>query len=276
MAGIWFIEPLAVGNALRVHVKPPAGTDYMRLLRNQTGAFSGPNDAGATLVWDGDGGAPEAILDASGLINGATYHYRLYYNEGATYADASAIPLARYEDQGADALTVLMQRLSAGLGVEVARGVLQPGSGAIPVQNAPPLWDATPMPVVTVHLQSDSQAERALGELLLSDIELADSWLESEGFLVRSQISIVGWSLNPDERLTLRRAIKRILTANLPVFEGLGLQLVEWTQRDQEDMQSYNAPVFQVVTDFSCLTAANVTGPVGKIEDVQIAQVIAP
>lgn len=275
MAGIWFVEPLAAGNALRLHISPPAGTVSMRLLRNTTGAFSGPDDAGATLIWEGDGAAPTAVLDALGMVNGSTYHYRLFYGDGATWADASGIPLATYQEQGADALLVLMQRLSAGLAVEVARGVIQPPSGSVLVQNSPPLWDATPMPVVTVHLQAATQAERGIGELLAPDLSLVETWQEGEGFLLRNQITVIAWSMNPDERIALRRAISRILTANLPIFEELGLQVAEWSQRDQEDMQTYNAPIFQAVTEFSCLSALNVTGEIGKIEDVSL-QVTAP
>lgn len=264
---------LPAGNAVSLLAAPSSDVSSFKILRRSTGDFSGPNDSGAYVVADRDiqdwerGGL--TILDRTSLVNGTAYKYRIYYDEDAAlYDDAIATPQATYADGGEDVLMLLMDRLSLGLAVEVARQTLRPKSGTIGVQNAPPLWDATPLPVVTVHLAQASLDQRGLGEILAPDVETTTQFFDGEGALTRVSITIIGWSLNPDERIALRRAIRRILNANLPVFEDAGCVLVDWSLRDQEDMQSYNVPVYQVVTDFSCLAPEWIESGVGKISDV--------
>ena len=270
---IKFVEALASGNAIRFTIKPPNDAASLRLLRRTTGNFTGHDDDGAYLVADQaiedwDRGSL-TLVDRSSLANGVTYKYRIYYDaDDDLYEDATATPAAIYQDGGQDVLTVLMDRLTLGLAVEVARGALRPKTGSIAVQNAPPLWDATPLPVVTVHLANAAMEERGLGEFLSPDVETETEFFEGEGSLVRVSVNIIGWSLNPDERIALRRVVRRILNANLPIFEDAGFAMVEWTQQDQEDMQSYNVPVYQAVTEFRCLAPEWIESAVSKIEDV--------
>jgi len=271
---IWGTEILPAGNAVRLHIRPPAGTTSCTLLRRLDDQFIGTVDpeAATLAAWDGD--ASVVLVDTANLTNGTPYFWRVYYAPSDTFSTTSATPDASYAGTGPDAVSVLMDRLRQGLAVEAARGALHPKSGAIPVQNAPPLWDQTPFPVVTAHLVSSEPDSRGLGEVLNPDVIGDDEVASMEGWLERTSITIVGWSLNPDERIALRRAIKRILQANWPVFDALGLGLIDWTQRDHEEMERFAAPVFQVLTDFRCVSAAGVTSGTPKIRDINSQVVI--
>lgn len=268
-----FACALPAGNAVQLLLTPPNDVTAFRLLRRTTGEFTGPDDPDAWLVADCAwlaGDAPEtSVLDRSGLVNGTAYAYRVYYDaDEARYDDITVTPAATYQDGGQDVLALLLDRLTLGLAVEVTRGTLHPKSGVIGVQNAPPLWDATTFPVVTLQLAQASLEERGLGEVLAPDVETETEFVDGEGALARVSVTLVGWSLNPDERRALRRALRRILNANLPVFDDAGFLLIEWTQRDQEDMQSYNVPIYQVVTEFRCLAPEWIESAVDKVEDV--------
>lgn len=266
-----YVEILPVGNALRLHFLPPAGAASLKLLRRSSGEFTGPDDPGALVVADlAPLPEPCVIPDTNALVNGTAYLYRAYYDGDADlYDDATATPQASYQDVGADVVSLLLERLRLGLAVEIARGVLRPKTGRIEVQNAPPLWDETPFPVVTLHLTQAAPETRALGEVIDEGVELSTAYLDGEGMLDRVRVALVGWSLNPDERIALRRVVRRILNANLPVFEDAGILVPEWSQRDQDEMQAYNLPVYQAITEFSCLVVEGVESETAKVTTVE-------
>lgn len=257
------ITLIAAGAALRIFLTPPADAIAWRLLRLTSDTFAGPSDPLAVVVHAGDS---KSVLDDAGLVDGSTYWYRAYYWSGTAWtasASVSATPAATYTDESEDALTVLRDRLEAGLLVEVQRGNLVHVDGAIPVLTAPPIYDDTRFPVVTVHLQNESPAERYIGENLLGD---ETDWFtgaptESQGWLAETTLTVMGWALNPDARKELRKAIRRIIVANLPVFDEHGLLNVSFTQQDTEDFSAYSAPVYQVMTTFTCKTPIIVSAP---------------
>jgi hypothetical protein len=249
------LQPLMAGNALRVFVTRPTGTLISRILRRDTDAFTGHDDAGALLVHSG---LEHAVLDVSGLVNGATYFYRVYHWDGAAWSDGGVVsgePVASYDDGATDVLVLLRDRLIAGLAVEVAAGRLAHSKGVIPVRTAPPQDKDETLPIVTLQLSSDSQADRAVGEDLMG---YEDG--ETEGWLSAVRIELMGWSLNPDERNELRRALKRIVLANLAVFDAAGVVQVNFSQNDTEDFSTYAAPMYQTMGDFTCLAPSYVTG----------------
>lgn len=269
------ITPISAGAALRIFLTPPAGAIAWRILRLASDTFAGPSDPLAAVV---HAGVSKSVLDDSGLVDGATYWYRVYYWSGVAWtasASVSASPTATYTDESEDALTVLRDRLEAGLLVEVQRGNLVHVDGAIPVLTAPPIYDDTRFPVVTVHLQNESPAERYIGESLLGD-EGETDWFtgaatDSQGWLAETTLTVMGWSLNPDVRKDMRKAIRRVIVANLPVFDEHGLLNVSFTQQDTEDFQSYSAPVYQVMTTFTCKTPILVSAPAaGNVTDVTL------
>lgn len=271
---IAMLEPLSVGNAVRVILNPPASAVYWRVLRNTTGTFPSENDPSSTLVFEGIDRSP---LDTSSLINGIQYYYCAFYWDGSAWtaaAPASCIPNATYQDGSTDAMTVVLNRLAAGLKVEVQRGALVPRSGTIQVLSALPSFQDTRWPMVTVHLLVDAPAERGLGEVLApptQDLQSAGLWDESEGWLARVQLAVIGWSQNPDERIALRQSLKRLIVANLPVFDASGMVEIEFTQQDVDAANGeYPAAVYQTAGTFTCMAPVIVGDQVGTITDVQV------
>lgn len=281
---ISFVEPLAAGNAVRLHLAPPRGASAWRVLRRPTDGFTGAEDPGAVHVGDPNDDRPGCVLDAAGLVNGTEYVYREYIRTGSTWREGSTVratPQAIYEGDGPDALAVLRERLALGLREEVRRGTLKPSTGQIKVLTAlHPLPDAAKLPVVSIHLDSDEPAHRFVGEGLEGSLpggigdELEPDLYESEGWLSRLRLNIGGFSLNGDERADLRRAIKRIVMANLAVFDAAGLMQVEFAQRDTEQPGDNNAVIYATVGMFSCLAPSRVSWTVGAIADVTVTATI--
>jgi hypothetical protein len=79
--------------------------------------------------------------------------------------------------------------------------------------------------------------------------------------MAKTQLQVIGWSLNADERIALRKAIRRIVAANLGVFDEALLLQVEFSQQDIEDFSTYPAPLYQTMGTFSCLTPVAVNTP---------------
>lgn len=258
---IYNIQPLHAGNALRISLLPPAGAHRWVVLRRDDDAFTGPDDALAFKVYDGN---EKCVTDYFYLINGATVYYRVYYWLGAGWQASdvkTGIPAATFEQLTQDPLLLVRERLDLGLQVFVQRGVLIHSSGRVPVLTASPQVDQTPLPVVTIHLASDSSADRFVGEILTDDFVGADGLVHSvEGWFSRVQLTIIGWCLNADERITLRNALKTVLMSNLTVFDAAGLMQVDIQTSDQEDFVTYAAPVYQAVCNFTCYAPSAVDG----------------
>ena len=272
---ISFIQPLAAGNALRISLEVPAGAKGMRLLRKVSDSFTGWNDPAALVVADE---VDRSVLDTASLTNGALYYYRSYYFIGNAWVDSgatrSATPAATYRAIGGDVLSVVRERLDLGLQAEVARGTLTHDDNHIPVHTAPPVFEEVTWPIVTLHLQNDASGERAIGEMVNPDQfdPTAGTWGESEGWLKNVQLMVMAWSLNPDQRIELRKAIERIVIANLPVFDNAGMTQVQLSMQDTEDFESYSAPVYQAMGTFSCTAMIVVGSDVDAISDVTVTQ----
>lgn len=268
---IAMIQPLAAGNALRVILDVPAGASKCRLLRKVADTFTGQDDPDALLVSDV---LERAALDTAGLVNGTLYRYRAYYFVAGAWQSGTSVsstPAATYEDRGGDVMSLVRERIDLGLQVEVQRGALTHNQGHIKVLTAPPIFDDTVWPVVTVHLANEAPGERAVGEMPFPD-EFDDGdrqWAENEGWLARVQLTIMGWSDNPDERIELRKALRRIVLANMPVFDFAGMVQIEFSQQDTEDFGSYTVPVYQTLGTFSCMAPVVVGSNVGAINEVQ-------
>jgi hypothetical protein len=272
---ISLIQTLHVGNALRIFLDAPAGASACRLLRKVTATFSGHDDPDALLVLDE---LERSIMDTNGLVNGTLYYYcAFYFISGAWTATAavSSTPASTYQDRGTDVLSLVRERLDLGLQAEIARATLRHDYSHIPVLTAPPLFDDKRFPLVTVHLQSEAPDSRALGEMLGPDDFDADEnqWGEAEGWLASTQLMIIGWSLNPDERIELRKALRRIVVANLPVFSDAGMLEIMFSAQDVDDFESFNVPLYQVNCAFSCTAPVLVGGDVAAINEVEVIQI---
>lgn len=267
--------PLPVGNALKVLMEPESGAMQWRLMRNTTGVFAGPTDPLSMAIYTGD--QSQYVVDVFSLVNGVEYSYCLFSTlDGVNWTPSAVFtgtPNAIYGDQSVDALTVVRDRIAAGLAVEVSRRTLTPTTGVIHVLNAPPSFDDTRWPMVSVHVRSDGPAERAIGESIGTDDWDPETsmWKEGEGWLANSVLAIAGWSKNADERIALRKAIRRLVIANLPVFDALGMTKIDINQTDEDYVSGeYPAPIFSTVCSFSCLAPAFVTDEVGVVTDVSV------
>lgn len=268
---IAFIRPMPAGNAVQVILSPPAGAVRWRVLRRLDASFAGEADPGAVLIEEG---AEHAVMDIIGLTNGTTYHYRDYaqLSDGSWVAGdvVSAVPAYSVTDSYDDVLVLVRDRLRLGLAEERAMGKFA-SPEPVQVMTAPPQFSETSWPVVTVHLASDAPAERALGEQLDSDFDAdLDMWHDDEGWLSRVRLDVIAWTLNPDQRIALRQAIRRVLQANLPVFDSRGIIQVEITQSDVEDFQSYSASIYQAVFGFSCIAPQGVRSMTDDIDSVDV------
>lgn len=270
---ITMIQPLPVGNALRLFIQPPAGAVRWKVLRNGNGIFSGHDDTLAAVAYEGD---DHVTLDTAFLQNEVMAFYRPFYTSDGVTWDAGPVangtPAATYEEFSTDVMSLLRERLEAGLLVEVQRGNLISEFGYVQVYTAAPSLESDlRMPLVTLHLDSEEPAERGIGEYIGGDgfDVIGSEWQESEGWLARVNISMIGWSLNADERIELRKALRRIVVANLSVFEAAGFATVNLSQQDVDAVSGeYPAPIYQVMNTFTCLAPVRVgsRAPIGVHE----------
>lgn len=263
---ISIVQPLPVGNALRLFIQPPVGAVRWKVLRNGNGVFAGHADPAAVLAYDG---SETVFVDVEFLQNDVMAFYCPFYTaDGTTWAAgqvASGTPAASYSDQTSDVMSELRTRLQAGLLVEVQRGNLMHDLGHIPVFVASPSLDRDlRMPLVTVHLDSEEPSERGLGEMLADDdFDAIGGAEESEGWLASVSLTIIGWSLNGDERLELRKAIRRVIIANLPIFESFGWLMPNLSQQDVDAVGGeYPVPMYQVMNTFTCVAPVRISGGV--------------
>lgn len=248
------IQTISAGNGLRILLMPPSGTTRIVLLRKDADTFTGHDDADAWIAMDG---TERHVVDVAGLYNGVKVYYRAYYWNGSAWSETATVaatPAANFADASVDALSVVRDRLELGLQVYVERTLLAHPYGRIPVMTASPLFEEVPLPVVTVHVANDSSELRFIGDAIGNDVFSADdlSWATREGWFSRVQLTVVGWSLNADERAVLRNAMKTVLMANMTVFDAAGLMQIDLQFSDQEDFQSYSAPVYQAICSFTC------------------------
>lgn len=276
---ISLVQVLPIGNAIRVFAEPEPNATRWKLLRKLANTFTGYNDPDAEVILDSN--VDKVAVDTAKLTNGTAYYYALFCLVAAAWALSGAVvaatPAASYADRSVDALTVVRDRLDAGLQVEVARQVLVNKNGKIAVMTAPPVFEDTTFPAVSVHMTTENPVERGIGEILAPDLYdlTSDQWGEFEGYLANTQLTITGWALNPDERITLRKALRRIIVANFGVFDAAGLVNIETSFADTEEFDRYSAPVYMTVCTFTCKAPIVVSAQVGAIDDIEVVASMA-
>jgi hypothetical protein len=275
---IAYLENMLPGNAVKVWLMPPDKTRKIRVLRKEADVFSGFDDPDAFLVREFSYSGTKVLVDYINLPNHVPAFYKVYYFIDGSWQEGnskSIAPEAVFEDCIVDPLVIVRDRLEMGLKVMVERGVLSHPIGFIPVFTASPFIDQVKLPIVTVHMDGDAPDIRFLGEVTGSAIESLE-YRETEGGLSKTKLSIIGWSENGDERISLRDAIKTLLIANLPIFEEAGLLLPDWDFRDQEDFETYASPIYQTVCTFSCFAPSAVENAedTGVIKDIIVTQVM--
>jgi hypothetical protein len=272
---ITFVQPMPIGNAVRVLFAPPDDAVAWKILRKTSDTFSGHADPDAGVVYDGD---ENSVIDVAGLINGTAYYYKPYYmdasDQWSTDVSVTCTPSPTAALRGPDPQALVRERLELGLRVEVEAGRLMHDNGYVPCLTAPPTFEGTKFPIVTVRVESLSRAESGVGEMVASDeYDVAsDDWTESEGFLARVQLQIGTWVVgNVDVRNALRKAVIKVLLGNIPVFYDQGLSMVEVSQSDLEDFETYETAMFQTVSTFTCLAPIAVDALTPPIRDVALA-----
>jgi hypothetical protein len=223
----------------------------VRVLRKATDDIASQDDAGARRVYEG---RDRSVIDIAKLANGTTYFYRAFYFDGTAWSASpsrSVVPAASFEDQSVDVQTLLRDRIDLGLQEYVRRGVFRHKLGHIPVLTAAPQEGQVELPMVTVHLVSDAPGERGLGEMVAEDQGLGDEVGSYEGWLSNVQITLVGWTGNSEVRALLRQALKTILIANGVIFDSQGVTRPDPNFTDQEDFESYQAPMYQATATFT-------------------------
>lgn len=273
-------RPLSAGNAIRLYLSLPAGAKYMRILRRTADVFTGPTDAGAAVVIDSFAGA--SYIDHAGLDNGTVYFYRAYNRVGTTWVDTGpssfATPATAYIDDTLDPQELVRDRIQLGINAAVVRGELIPETGSVAVTTAPfALADGISFPTVSVHLESTGPAERGIGDEVedFYDPALAE-YIGSEGWLSRFSLTIAGVSLNADERISMRKTLRRIVQSNLPLFADAGMVLIEFQQTDSEQFAENNAPLYLTNGAFSCIAPAFIRDQTGSISDVTVTTAPTP
>lgn len=277
---ISYIAPLAVGNAIEILLSPPQGTRRCRVLRKRADTIMKADDPAANVVFDGEG---KYVIDHDALLaNRTTYYYRAFYRtlDGWVASESrSVVPASTALDLQVDTLDVVQARLEAGFRSYVERGLLtHPNENSIPVMLAAPAFEGAPFPLVTVSLMADSPAHRFVGESFGQDLAYVgkiegfedDVAGEVEGYLSHQQIQIIAWTTNGDQRKLLRKALKAIVLANLPIFEAAGLQMIEPQFADVDDMTTYAVPMYQATSTLSCIAPAAVEHRYSVITEVTL------
>ena len=273
---ISMIQPVAIGNALKLYLTPPADAEYWRVLRKGTDDISGPDDEYAFVAYEGD---DRAFVDCASLQNEVRAFYVPFYRiEGAWVRGAGnyGTPVSSYEDYSTEVLSLLRDRLEAGLTVEVERGNLMNELGYIQVLTAPPQVNMNiSFPLVTISLEEESPSIRGIGEDIsgqYTDVE-DETWLEEEGWLANVRLTIQGFSFNPDERIELRKAIRRVIVGNLNVFAAKGVVLPQLTLSDADAVNGEygDTPLYLVMGDFTCTAPVRVGHMAGgTITDIDV------
>lgn len=260
------VQPIPAGNALRLFVQPPAGAARWKILRKGSNVFSGHDDPSALVAYDG---AERIFVDTVALMNEVMAFYCPFYTaDGVTWTAgpvANGTPVGSYEEVTTDVLSFLRDRLEAGLKIEVERNNIVNDLGYVQVFNSSPSLERDlQFPLVTVHLENEEASVRGIGENIGGFIG-DDDTEDSDGWLADVRVTLIGWSLNSDERIELRKALRRIIIANLAVFASKGWQQIELSLQDMDAVNGeYAAPMFQVMGNFSCQAPVLVTGGTGS------------
>jgi hypothetical protein len=261
MPSIWFTDPLPIGNAVRLFLRPPSGAVNWVLLRKKTNDIVAHNDPTASVIHSG---TELVVLDDSALVNGTTYFYQPFFFDGTSWTTETAtsvVPASTYTIDFPDPLSVMRDRLDYGLQDSIARGRMTHSRGKIQVLNSPPLASDVAWPVVTVEFAGGAPDANSVGAQIGQGDAISFDQGDEDGWISRVSLHIVGWALNPDERITLRREIERIVVANIPLFNANGMYEVTFSpSADSNDYESYSAPVYMTSSQFSCVTTSNVVG----------------
>jgi hypothetical protein len=263
---IQIAQSLPIGNAVSIHLTADSEWRLVRSLSLAPGAAFQVIDAGEAGV--------SVVIDSDNLLNGQSYCYTLLVSSGGEWvADGEGIcvsPSVTVDSVAVDPLSIVRERIAAAITADISSGRLHHKDGRVRVLNAPPQFENVNFPVIVCQLVADEPDLRGLGDMFPDLIGSDGVFEEFSGWLSRVTINIGGWSLNPDQRIALRHAIKRAIIGNLPVFHAAGLNEVAVSFSDSDDFNSFDAPVYTTMARFTCLAPSVNKARITPLTDVQI------
>lgn len=268
------INTIPSGRAISIYLNPPSTAVIWRLLRSLTNNFTDQDGAG--LIYQGE---ERQITDIAGLENGIAVWYKPFYFDGNIWSTAPAktiTPGISLVDRSVDVQSLVRDRIDYSMNAMIGQGVLSHPNGIIPVLTESPQIESINFPCITVHLQTDIDENRFLGDTFQEDIYEDGSELvtDIEGYYSRVSLEIVIWSQNGDERLAYRKALKTALISNLQVFSAFEIEEPKITFTDTEDFDSYQFPLYITNCNFNCLAPSVATGKYIPVTDIAIETAI--
>jgi hypothetical protein len=122
-----------------------------------------------------------------------------------------------------------------------------------------------------VWLQAAAPLERALGDQPFLDMRCPDgAWDEAEGWLDQITLGVAGLCADADQRHALRRALKRIIQANLAVFKAAGLDQIGYAQGADQDLASAAGTLCKTAATFDCVAPSFITAPAPALAAVDL------
>lgn len=275
---IIFIENVGPGSAIRIIVNPETGTGIVRvkIIRNTTGVFIGPTDSNSELVDDRSVNSKESqygFVDINNLEDGTRYYYACYQYNGTSWIASNAKSIISERTMytvGEDPYLNIISRVDLGLKGEIKDKTYISSTGEVPVVTIPPDRNFTNFPTVSIKVVSDEAADWSISNVIIPDKYLSPDWEESVGYFGRMVMEIRGWCNNADNRISLRQSLRRIVQSNLPVWGELGLFNITWSQRDSENYNTFNTPVYSTIGSISFYYVISTARIVSQVNNIEI------
>lgn len=263
------------GAGVLIALCPPANARQLRVLRRYDANFPDDPDnpgVGSVRVTGGDRATSFAI-DWQSVIPGVAHYYAPYYLVNGAWArgeERNIVPTVQTQSISRDSIDVIRERVEAGLNVFIDDGQLHHPRGRFDVLLGPPQFESVTFPAVALQTESNEQDEQFIGGFV-GETNITDSISRDfRGGFSRYTVQIAIWSLNPDERRLLRHALRDVIVANRDLLELLGIQELEYSLRDDEDFQAYNAPLYRVIATLNYLSPDVIVDDAPTISRVNI------
>ncbi len=258
--------------AVYLYLEPPVGPSHLRLVRRYNQVFPAlPTGAGNTEIYAGP--LTAGVLDWHEVLPGAVHWYAPYYLTGTTWTLGTAhsiTPTVQTHAPTLDSLDVLRERVEVGLNALLADGYLRHPRNQFSVLTAPPALEDACFPAVAVHLDQARADTHFIGGFIGNDTTETGQVSTNEGWWSRYQVQVEAWSLNPDERRLLRRALRDILVSGRDVLELIGLMELEVSLADSEDFQSYSAPLYHTLAKLTYLAPDVIWSEAAPLREIVI------
>lgn len=247
----------------------------MRVLRRYDAAFPPDPDnpgVGSVQVAGGDRVTRFAV-DWQNVVPDVEHFYAPYYLIDGAWELGEAksiVPSVQVQPISNDSVDLLRERIEAGLNALVDVGLLQHPEGRFDVMLGPPQFETVVFPAVALQTEVNNQDEQFIGSFLGSSMIGERTSRDFRGGFARYTVNVATWSLNPDERRVLRHALRDIIQANRDLLEMLGIQELEYSLRDDEDFQSYNAPIYRVIATLNYMAPDYIEDDAGVVSQVGI------